>query len=104
MLNAHVVINMYRPHQARESVREMLVERLEEGKREIEEIGAKKKEVEEYLQEVTTWKQVRKGREDDGRSNSVNGDGKAGDEASREEKEIEQAKRLWRIVHEIADE
>lgn len=52
VLNIHVVINMYRPHQARESVKEMLEGILGDGEREIEESDKLKQRVEEFLGEM----------------------------------------------------
>jgi mediator of RNA polymerase II transcription subunit 7 len=50
VLNIHVVLNMYRPHQARESVKEMLEGILEDGQREIDECDKLKQSVEEFLE------------------------------------------------------
>ncbi|OCT53549.1 Mediator of RNA polymerase II transcription subunit 7 [Cladophialophora carrionii] len=52
VLNIHVVINIYRPHQARESVKEMLIGILEDGQREIDECDRLKERIEEFLSEV----------------------------------------------------
>ena len=52
LLNIHVVINIYRPHQARESVKEMLEGILEDGQREIDECDKLKQRVEEFLESV----------------------------------------------------
>ncbi|KIW95980.1 uncharacterized protein Z519_03046 [Cladophialophora bantiana CBS 173.52] len=52
LLNIHVVINIYRPHQARESVKEMLEGILEEGQREIDECDKMKQRVDEFLADV----------------------------------------------------
>ncbi|RMZ84574.1 hypothetical protein DV737_g1243, partial [Chaetothyriales sp. CBS 132003] len=105
VLNAHVVINMYRPVQAREAVREMLEARLEEGKREMEEMEAKKAEVQEYLKEVRRWKE--KTRQDEAvgtDGNGVSGEVKKEAVDGVDKAEIEQARKLWKIVHEIASE
>ncbi len=104
VLNAHVVINMYRPHQARESVREMLMEILEEGRKEIEAIEQKKVEVAQYLEEVKAWKEGGSKREAEETTNGTGIEAPSAKEKSSEGKEIEEAKSLWRIVHEIANE
>lgn len=49
VLNIHIVINIYRPHQARESVKAMLEGILEDGQREIDECDRLKQRVEEFL-------------------------------------------------------
>ncbi|EXJ64133.1 hypothetical protein A1O7_00469 [Cladophialophora yegresii CBS 114405] len=49
VLNIHVVINIYRPHQARESVKDMLIGILEDGQREIDECDRLKESLEEFL-------------------------------------------------------
>lgn len=54
LLNIHVVINIYRPHQARESVKEMLQGILEDGQREIDECDKIKQDVEGFLSDVGT--------------------------------------------------
>lgn len=53
-LNVHVVINMYRPHQARESTKDLLQEILEDGQREIDECEAIKGRIQSFLDQVAT--------------------------------------------------
>lgn len=52
LINIHVVINIYRPHQARESVKEMLEGILVDGQKEINECDKLKNKVEEFLGDV----------------------------------------------------
>jgi mediator of RNA polymerase II transcription subunit 7 len=52
LLNIHVVINIYRPHQARESVKEMLEGILDDGQREIDECDRVKDRIEAFLADV----------------------------------------------------
>ncbi|OAP65252.1 hypothetical protein AYL99_01224 [Fonsecaea erecta] len=52
LLNIHVVINIYRPHQARESVKEMLQGMLEDGQREIDECDKLKQRIDDFLADV----------------------------------------------------
>jgi mediator of RNA polymerase II transcription subunit 7 len=56
-LNVHVVINIYRPHQARESLKEMLEQILEDGEREIRECDEVKERVEEFLSGIADLSQ-----------------------------------------------
>ncbi|KIV90341.1 hypothetical protein PV10_07653 [Exophiala mesophila] len=53
-LNVHVVINMYRPHQSRESTKDLLQEILEDGQREIDECEAMKGRIQTFLDQVAT--------------------------------------------------
>ena len=91
VLNIHVVINMYRPHQARESVKEMLQGFLEDGKSEIEECERLKGRVEDFLSGVG------KGTEEHGQ---VRGNGISTREGMEDEK-MEEQKQMWRIVHDM---
>jgi mediator of RNA polymerase II transcription subunit 7 len=49
-VNAHHLINTYRPHQARESLIVMMESQLAEGRKETEQCEKMKKKVEERLQ------------------------------------------------------
>ena len=98
MTNIHVVINMYRPHQARESVKEMLQEMLEDGQKEMERCDAAKERVHEFLEEVQGWQHSTE--ETNGTTDLEN---KAAVTTAGDER-LQQARRLWKMVHEIADE
>ena len=106
MINVHAVINMYRPHQARENVKEMLEGMLEDGKREVEECERVKEEVGRFLGEVEGWKERREGGVEEGRS--VNGIGDARKEVKEgnefSEEKLEEARRMWKLIDEIGNE
>lgn len=53
-LNVHIVINVYRPHQARESTKDLLQGILEDGQREIDECDAIKGRIQAFLDQVAT--------------------------------------------------
>lgn len=96
VLNIHVVINMYRPHQARESVKEMLEGFLEDGQREMEECDRLKSRAEELLDDIgkldsstTTSTSAQQN------GSSTNGTSHAG--------KMEEQRRTWQMIHEIAN-
>jgi mediator of RNA polymerase II transcription subunit 7 len=89
-VNIHVLINSYRPHQAREGVVNMLKDRIEDARAEIRQSSQLKERVEGFL----------KGLED---AQEQHGQlaGEASTTASREE---EQDKRMWRMIREVGME
>ncbi|KAJ9620067.1 uncharacterized protein PV06_03936 [Exophiala oligosperma] len=96
VLNIHVVINMYRPHQARESVKEMLESILEDGEREIEESDKLKQRAEEFLAET--------GKTDThaGSAMIVDTDGETS-KIGRGSAKMDEQRRLWDMIHELTD-
>jgi mediator of RNA polymerase II transcription subunit 7 len=85
-VNIHVLINSYRPHQAREGVVNMLRERIEDARGEIREAGVLKERVEGFLREV---------REGQGQ------DGLGKGNVSKVTREEEQNKRMWSMIREV---
>ncbi|ETN39880.1 uncharacterized protein HMPREF1541_06106 [Cyphellophora europaea CBS 101466] len=102
VINVHAVINMYRPHQARESVKEMLEGLLEEGRREMEVADAVKEKVKVFLSEVEGLRNERV--VGNRMRDHVNGHGNVDQQDDDEDERLTEARRLWRVVHEIAEE
>ena len=108
MINVHAVINMYRPHQARENVKEMLEGMLEDGRSEVEECERVKGEVGRFLGEVEGWKQKSEGHAAVEGAMEVNGNKgpsrmAMGEDGFSEEK-LEEARRMWKMMDEIRNE
>lgn len=101
-VNVHAVLNMYRPHQARESVKEMLEGILEEGQREIEECEGIKAKVEDFVKGLQTQKEgpPETAEENDYGTTVANKEKGEG----RGEEKMEEVRRLWKMIHEIGDE
>lgn len=96
VLNIHVVINMYRPHQARESVKEMLEEVLEDGQREIDECDRLKERVDEFLRrgcELNATNTL---------EDSMQENGSTAQQSSDTAK-MEEQRKLWKMIHEMTD-
>jgi len=94
VLNVHAVINMYRPHQAREGVKEILEGILEDGQREIEQCDHLKGRIEDFLGEVEKWQHAKSSGENDGNKTSP----------ETTDHKLEETKRIWKMVHELEDD
>lgn len=94
-LNVHVVINMYRPHQARESAKDLLESRLEDGQREIEECDNLKLRIQAFLDEVGGL------REEKPIVDSTNETGMASSGQESKDDKMEEQRRLWKMVHDM---
>ncbi|KAK5946787.1 Mediator of RNA polymerase II transcription subunit 7 [Knufia obscura] len=72
--NINAVLNLLRPHQAREGVKTMLLNRLEAGREEMERCDKMNTQVEQFLRDVADEEKM-DGREEraDGVTNGVNG-------------------------------
>ena len=105
MVNVHAVVNMYRPHQARENVKEMLEGMLVEGKKEVEECDRKKEEIGRFLGEVKGW-QGRGGDEMEGVIHRIGHDDQTDrtSDAEKSDERLKEAERLWRLMDEIGNE
>jgi len=96
-LNIHVVINMYRPHQARESAKDLLESRLEDGQREIEECDNLKLRIQAFLDEVGGAGGEKP------RSNGVIANGGFPSTQEPKDDKMEEQRRLWKMVQEMKD-
>lgn len=104
--NIHAVINLMRPHQAREGVKGMLEGRLREGWEEIEGCERVRVKVETFLREVEgeikLAEEGSRGRDVNGmnRMNGINGvNGGRGSEVERKERDAaERARWMWEFV------
>ncbi|KAJ9607175.1 Mediator of RNA polymerase II transcription subunit 7 [Cladophialophora chaetospira] len=94
LINIHVVINLYRPHQARESVKEMLEGILEDGQREIDECNRLKERVEEFL--VGVGKAEGSNVQDSAQASA----GAQVQEDSHNEL-MDKQRELWKMIHEM---
>jgi mediator of RNA polymerase II transcription subunit 7 len=99
MINVHAVINVYRPHQARESVRERLQGMLEDGEREMEQCDEAKEKVKDFLAELESTKDAM-----DKGEHQTNGAEENGDLGQVDDQQLREARRLWGMIHEIAGE
>ena len=93
LLNIHVVINIYRPHQARESVKEMLEGILEDGQREINECDKLKETADGFLAEVGMVDAPYVRSEIQGEAATLN--------ESSHDAMIEKQRSLWRMIHDM---
>jgi mediator of RNA polymerase II transcription subunit 7 len=96
VLNIHVVINMYRPHQARESVKEMLEGILEDGQREIEESDRLKQRVEDYLGGIGKI-ESHPGSEGLAQTNTASANG------AKSDAKMDEQRRMWQMIHDMVD-
>ena len=93
LLNIHVLINIYRPHQARESVKEMLEGILEDGQREIDECDSLKQRIDSFLADVGKLADLDAG-------HAIKEDAVAY-EGARDDR-IEKQRHLWKMIHDMA--
>ncbi|KAK2745172.1 Mediator of RNA polymerase II transcription subunit 7 [Onygenales sp. PD_40] len=98
-VNAHHLLNLYRPHQARESLIMMMEEQLERSREEIREMDRVKEKVQGFLEQL----------EAEGVSVGGGGGGtvdekKAKENSRAEEEVIEEARAMWNLLDEIDED
>lgn len=94
-INAHHLLNIYRPHQARESLIMMMEEQLERTREEIKEMDRVKEKVGTFLEQLEA-----EGRE---KGVKISGSSKEGtiEQARLEDKKVEEARKLWNYIDDI---
>ncbi|KAK2809492.1 hypothetical protein FQN50_003760 [Emmonsiellopsis sp. PD_5] len=98
-VNAHHLLNLYRPHQARESLIMMMEEQLERTREEIREMDRVKEKVQGFLEQL----------EAEGVSVGGGGGGtvdakKAKENSRAEDEMIEEARAMWNLLDEIDED
>jgi mediator of RNA polymerase II transcription subunit 7 len=109
MINIHAVINMYRPHQARENVKQMLEGMIEDGRKEIEECERVKGDINRFLKVVEGWKEKDASQDmgADTEMDLVGTNGNTGDSQAKRDlrnETIEERRRLWKLMDEIGND
>lgn len=100
-VNAHHLLNLYRPHQSRESLIAMMEEQLEKAREEIQEMDEMKARVETYLRELEAeGRNVSQGEEAVGtvESNLLETETKPSEDQDEEIQE-----ELWKLLDAIED-
>ncbi|KAL1962346.1 hypothetical protein VTN77DRAFT_9759 [Rasamsonia byssochlamydoides] len=95
-INAHHLLNLYRPHQARESLILMMEEQLDRTREEIREMDRLKDRIEQLLQQLKT----------DGMDVLAASQSAATDATKNvevDDKTVEEARQLWALVNEDED-
>ncbi|OJD11176.1 hypothetical protein AJ78_07999 [Emergomyces pasteurianus Ep9510] len=99
-INAHHLLNLYRPHQARESLIMMMEEQLERTKEEIREMDRVKEKVQGFLEQLDA-----EGSNTDGKSTGAPGASSKQREIKGEgEAVIEEARSMWNLLNEIDED
>ncbi|KLJ10781.1 hypothetical protein EMPG_13859 [Blastomyces silverae] len=99
-INAHHLLNLYRPHQARESLIMMMEEQLEKTKEEIREMDRVKEKVQGFLEQL----------EAEGTNVGRTGPADSGvflkrrEITAEEEEVIEEARSMWNLLDEIDED
>jgi mediator of RNA polymerase II transcription subunit 7 len=90
-INAHHLLNLYRPHQARESLILMMEEQLESTRNQIQEMDDVKNRVERLLEQLTA----------EGLDAQRSGPEESSNEANAvqfDSKTVEEARQLWELL------
>jgi mediator of RNA polymerase II transcription subunit 7 len=94
-INAHHLLNLYRPHQARESLILMMEEQLDRTREEIREMDRAKDRIEQLLQQVRS-----DGMDALAESQSATAEAT---KSAEFDKTVEEARQLWALLNEEAD-
>jgi mediator of RNA polymerase II transcription subunit 7 len=94
-VNAHHLLNIYRPHQARESLIMMMEEQLERSREELREMQRVKEKVKGLLEQLEA-----DGLGTDGGAGQAVGEGSARKKLQLDNQAVEEAKRMWDLLEE----
>lgn len=97
--NVMAVINLLRPHQARESVKALLEKRLADGREEIERCDQMKVKIEAFLSKVEEDGRVEKVEEETVNGSRMNGVQSAAEKKKTEE--FEKSRKLWAMLDDL---
>ncbi|EED17374.1 RNA polymerase II mediator complex protein (Med7), putative [Talaromyces stipitatus ATCC 10500] len=95
-INAHHLLNLYRPHQARESLILMMEEQLESARSQIQEMDDVKNRVERLLEQLTTEGL-------DAQQSSFQGSNHEANTVEFDNKAVEEARKLWDLLKDEDD-
>ncbi|PGH27705.1 hypothetical protein AJ80_00492 [Polytolypa hystricis UAMH7299] len=96
-INAHHLLNLYRPHQARESLILMMEKQLEQTREEIKEMESVKEKVEKFLFQLETDGKEQAELAQPSRDIPVDTD------AGAKEQALEEARSMWQLIDEISE-
>ncbi|KAK2761578.1 Mediator of RNA polymerase II transcription subunit 7 [Arachnomyces sp. PD_36] len=100
-VNAHHLLNLYRPHQARESLIMMMEEQRDRSREEIKEMDRVKKNVEDLLERLKT-DGITAGLVDNSQDTAKD---TAGDETPKaSQNPVSDAKRMWKLLADLKDD
>lgn len=97
--NIMAVINLLRPHQARESVKALLEKRLSDGREEMERCDQMKAKIEEFLSKVEEDGRIEKVEMETHHGLGINGVQSAAEKKKAEE--FEKSRRLWAMLDDL---
>ncbi|PGH15032.1 hypothetical protein AJ79_02714 [Helicocarpus griseus UAMH5409] len=98
-INAHHLLNLYRPHQARESLIMMMEEQLERTREEIREMDRVKEKVQGFLEQLEAEGSAAR-QANEGSGTTI----KKRETTSGEGGVIEEARAMWNLLDEIDDD
>lgn len=96
-INAHHLLNLYRPHQARESLILMMERQLQKSREEIQQMDEMKDRAEEFLAKLKSEGHDAENSDLD----QVNGDGEPS--TVKVESKVEEFHAMWKALDEIDD-